>query len=561
MKKVLIGESDFKLIRESNAYYIDKSLFVEEILNCPYKVILITRPRRFGKTINLSLLNYFFEKTNHDNSFLFDGLDIKNTDIFNDYFAKYPVIFITFKDIKHSNWNECLESIKLTISQTFQSFDYLLNSDCLSERQVLDFKDILNRTASKVIYENALKMLSEILQIYHKKQVIVLMDEYDTPIHSGYQYKYYDEVIFFMRNFLSSGLKDNSKLFKGIITGTLRISNESIFTGLNNLGVFPLIKNRFNNCFGFDEFEVKKILDDFCLSDEFSTLYKWYDGYNFGNKKIFNPWSVVNFISDPESGALPYWLNTASMDLIENVITPNNQHLRVELNDLIEGKSITKTIYENMIFSDITDSRSDLIWSFLLHSGYLKVVKQVKSDLRQKFELQIPNQEVRIVYIELIEKWIKNHVELRQLEMLLSSLKQSNIALFEKKLKLICLEIMSYHDFAGSPERVYHALVLGMLVWLSDDYVVRSNRESGYGRYDIIFIPKDKTRLGIIIEFKRIEDDEIVDDVLDNALKQIEEKRYDVELKASGVSKVLKLAIGFSSKEVYLKHINSASMH
>ena len=553
MNTFLIGESNFKRIRESSAYYVDKSLLVEEVLTCPYQVILITRPRRFGKTINLSLLHYFFEKTDQDHAELFDGLAIKQSDIFTDYFSQFPVIFLTFKDIKHSTWGHCLENIKLTLARIFKKFHYLLKNQFLFDDEKEMFTKVMNGTASEVIYGNSLQFLSERLCRYHKKQVIILVDEYDTPIHSGHKYNYYDEVISFMRNVLSGGLKDNSSLFKGIMTGTLRISKESIFTGLNNLGVFPLHKQRFNPFFGFDEAEVKKILADFNLSEKLSTMIRWYDGYNFGGKKIFNPWSIVNYISNPESGPEPYWLNTSSMDMIEKVVTPNNTLLREELNDLIEGKPITKIIYENMVFSDISNPRSDLLWSFLLHSGYLKVITEVESDLRKKFALQIPNLEVRIIYVDLIEKWIKNHVDLRQLEMLLSSLKNGDITLFEKQLKKVCIEIMSYHDFAGNPEKVYHALVLGMLVWLSNDYIIRSNRESGYGRYDIIFIPKDKTKQGIIIEFKRIDEDDIVENVLDDALRQIEKKCYDVELKAANIHKILKLAVGFTSKAVYLK--------
>jgi len=553
MKDIFVGESDFKIIRESNSYYVDKSIFIEEFINCPYKVMLLTRPRRFGKTINLSLLRYFLEKTEQDHSVLFDGLTIKKSDIFSGHFSKYPLIFITFKDIKHSSWSCCFENLKILIANTFKKFLYLLDSDQLIEMEKKIFKNIINGTASEVVYGNSLQLLSELLCRYHNQTVIILIDEYDTPVHTGFQHNYYDDIISFMRNLLSGGLKDNSNLYKGLVTGTLRLSKESIFTGLNNLGVFTCINKRFNRCFGFDETELKKMLTDFDLSDKYSTLSKWYDGYNFGGKKIFNPWSVVNFVSNAESKPEPYWLNTSSMEMIENTITPNKKFLREELNDLIEGKPITKIIYENMVFNDITNPRSDLVWSFLLHSGYLNIIKEVDSHLRRKYELQIPNREVRIIYVELIEKWVKNLFELKHLETLLNSLKNGNITIFEKHLKMICLEIMSYHDFAGSPEKVYHALVLGMLVWLSNDYVIRSNRESGYGRYDIIFIPKDTSKQGIIIEFKRIEEDEIVEDILNDALKQIEKKRYDVELKAANIKNILKLAIGFKSKSVFLK--------
>jgi hypothetical protein len=553
MNNILIGESDFKLIRDSKAYYVDKSLFIEEIVTCPFKVILLTRPRRFGKTINLSLLHYFFDKTDQDHESLFEHLAIKQIPVFKDFFAAYPVIYITFKDIKNVTYAESIAKIARLIQRLLQDHHYLLKWDNLSPVASQLFNKINNNTANTADYEDSIQILSEELERYHNKQVIILIDEYDTPIHTGYIHNYYENMTIFMRNMLGAALKDNTSLYKGVVTGTLRISKESIFTGLNNLGVFPLNKGRFNKCFGFDESEVKKMLADFGLSDEYSTIARWYDGYNFGGRTIFNPWSVVNYISDPDSGPEPYWLNTSSMHMIENVITPQKKLLRKEINDLIEGQSITKIVYENMVFKDITNSRSELVWSFLLHSGYLKVVKKLKSDLRQKYELQIPNREVRIIFVDLAEKWVKNHIDLEQLEILLKSLTQGNISMFERKLKHICLAIMSYHDFAGSPEKVYHALVLGMLVWLSHDYVIRSNRESGFGRYDIIFMPKDKTRQGIIIEFKRIEDNDNVEDVLTDALNQIEEKRYDVELKAENIHNILKLAIGFSSKDVYLK--------
>jgi len=557
MNNVLIGQSDFKQIRESNAYYVDKSLFVEDIMKCPYLVILLTRPRRFGKTINLSLLHHFFEKTDQDKSSLFDGLAIQQSDIYSEHFSKYPVIFLTFKDIKQSNWNDCLEDMKLVISQLFESFDYLLDSDCLTELQANDFKNIKNRTASNVIYGNALKFLSKFLYQYHQQRVVILVDEYDTPIHSGYQYHYYDEIVSFIRNLLSGGLKDNNYLHKGVITGALRVAKESIFTGLNNLGVFTLFEHEFNQCFGFTLDEIRMILTDFGLLSNFDNVLKWYDGYNFGDQKILNPWSVMNYVSNKKKTFKPYWLNTSSMEMLEQITLgkpeAKKKSLRQELTELIQGGYIQKNINENIIMQDIYNRNLDVIWSFLLHSGYLKSIAYIDSEFENIHKLSIPNMEVKIAYRNLVTKWFAETVNTDDLNLMLQALTNGDIALFEKKLKIICLEIMSYHDFAGSPEKVYHALVLGMLVWLSNDYVIRSNRESGYGRYDIIFMPKDKTKQGIIIEFKTIEENDVVEDVINDALKQIETKCYDVELKAAHIHNILKLAIGFSDKSVYLK--------
>jgi hypothetical protein len=553
MKKAIIGQSDFKNIRIANAYYVDKSLFIEEILDCPYQVILIPRPRRFGKTINLSLLYHFFEKRDPDESTFFDGLAIKQTSVFQKHFSKYPVISLTFKDIKNESFDASIIKIARLIHVVLQQHNYLLNWEHLSPVASQLFNKIINQKATIEDYEDSIQILSKELEKYHNKQVIILIDEYDTPIHAAYINNFYNKMIGFMRNLLSGAFKDNSCLFKGVITGTLRVSKESIFTGLNNLGVFTLLEENFNKCFGFTRDEVQHILSDFGLSNHYENVLKWYDGYNFSDTTILNPWSVMNFVSSRKKVFKPFWLNTSSMEMVEEVLTPYNKMLREELNDLIEGKVITKTIYDNIAFGDIKDSKSDLIWSFLLHSGYLNVLKEVEYSLRRKCQLQIPNLEVRIIYIELVEKWIKNHIDLRQLEALLSSLKNGNITLFEKKLKATCLEIMSYHDFGDSPEKVYHALVLGMLVWLSNDYEIRSNRESGYGRYDIIFKPKDIDKKGIIIEFKLIDQDENSDEVLNSALKQIDHKKYDTELKAAGVNDILKIAVGFRGKSVYLK--------
>jgi len=558
MNKILIGQSDFKNLRTAQAYYVDKSLFVEKIVNCPHETILLPRPRRFGKTINLSLLKYFFEKKEIDESFLFDGLAIKESPLFKEHFSKYPIIFMTFKDIKHTTWDKCFDDIRYNISRLFINHMYLLDSHFLIESDARLFEDIINMKAKECIYANALKMLSMHLREYHNKGVIILIDEYDTPIHAGYQYGYFkNEIVPFMRNFLSGGFKDNANLFKGVITGTLRISKESIFTGLNNLGVYTLLDEEFNECFGFTVDEVNHILDYFDLTNCYEGIIKWYDGYNFGDNKILNPWSVMNFVSKRKPIFKPYWLNTASMDMIEEIVLGNpekqKQVLKNELMDLIQDQCIEKNIDDNILLEDLKKPNNEILWSFLLHGGYLKPVEMIDDEFENIYKLQIPNMEVKIAYRKLIQKWFSETVDLEELQIMLQALSNGNISLFERQLKSISMVIMSYHDFSGAPEKVYHALVLGMLVWLSKDYVIRSNREAGYGRYDIVFQPKDKNKQGIIIEFKRIYHDENAEDVLNAALKQIHEKKYDIELKAAGVNDILKIAVGFTGKAVYLK--------
>lgn len=552
--KAIIGESDFQRVRQAGAYYVDKSLFIEEVLTSSYKIILLTRPRRFGKTLNLSLLYHFLEKRETNVSALFDGLAIKSSEVFDANFSKYPLIYLTFKDIKTKTFQSALNKIALLIQAVIEKYPYLSTWDKLSMSASQLFKRISYHSATLEDYEDSIKVLSEQLALYHNMPVVILTDEYDTPIHTAYTNGYYDDMIGFMRNLLSGAYKDNSSLFRGVITGTLRIAKESIFTGLNNLGVFTLLDDEFSDFFGFTIPEVKKLLNDFKLDDYYDDIIKWYDGYNFGNNTILNPWSVMSFIAQRKKRFKPYWLNTASMEMIEKALTPNKQSLRDELYDLIKGQTIIKPIYENMVFSDLKNKKSNLLWSFLLHSGYLTVFDEVESQMRQKYHIQIPNCEVRMMYYELVEKWIKNHVDLGQLELLLTSLTKGDIRMFEQKLSSICHEIMSFHDFASTPEKVYHALVLGMLVWLSDDYEIRSNRESGYGRYDIVFKPKDLNKKGIIIEFKLIDKETNADDVLNVALKQIDEKQYDTDLKAAGVTDILKIAVGFTGKAVFMKH-------
>jgi len=557
MNNILIGESDFKEIRKKKGYYVDKSLFVREIIKCPHKVILLPRPRRFGKTINISMLYHFFEKKGQDKSNLFDDLAINKTEEFKEHFSKYPVIFITFKDIKNQTFEASLTKIARLIHKVLQQHSYLLNWEKLSLVASHLFKKILNQTAEIGDYEDSIQIISEQLEIYHNRQVVILIDEYDTPIHAGYTNNYYDDMISFMRNLLSGAFKDNSSLFKGVITGTLRISKESIFTGLNNIGVYTLLEENFNKCFGFTRDEVKIILSDFDLSNYYDDILKWYDGYNFGDNTILNPWSVMNFIFDRKKQFKPHWLNTSSMEMIEEVVLgkPEEQKriLRNELTDLIQDGYIKKNIDENIIMQDLYKKNNDVIWSFLLHSGYLKQIERIDNEFENIYKLQIPNMEVKIAYRKLIQKWFEETVNLEALQSMLQSLKEGNISLFEKHLKEISLVIMSYHDFSNTPEKVYHALVLGMLVWLSNDYDIRSNRESGYGRFDILFKPKNLNNQGIIIEFKRIDNDEDSEKILNSALEQIHKKKYDVELKTAGVNHLLKIAVGFKGKEVHVK--------
>ncbi|HNI28117.1 MAG TPA: AAA family ATPase, partial [Leptospiraceae bacterium] len=374
MKKLDIGNSDFKNIIEGNYYYVDKSLFIQELIDIQKQVVLIPRPRRFGKTLNLSMLRYFFETGKPENEKLFAGLKIEQTgkDILEKR-GKYPVIYLTLKDAKGQNWEEVLEHIKSTVVGAYLSHYYLMESELLKDFEKSEFNEILKQTASKSVYEKSLLRLSEYLFRFHHEKVVILIDEYDTTIHSGVK-KFYNEAVSFLRNFLSSAFKDNSCLYKGVITGILRVSRESIFSGLNNLSVYSILDRPFSDKFGFTDEELKQIITDLEQPVSYHQIKEWYNGYTFGNRtEIYNPWSVLNYIIGWEDGFKPYWANTSSNDLIlDRISRKKDSEMRESVERLLNGETVERELYENFVFSEL-DSSPDLIWTLLTFSGYLTV--------------------------------------------------------------------------------------------------------------------------------------------------------------------------------------------
>ena len=544
-RRLPIGISSFKKLRENDYYYIDKTHFIRDIIDASAEALLLPRPRRFGKTLNLSMLRYFFEKSEEDRSGLFDGLTIRNDKVFVKHQGRYPVIYLTFKDVKEASWDSCLKSLQAVIYEEYSRHRYLQDTQVLFSDEKTYIQKVLDGELEESDFGRALRNLSAYLFRCYNEQIIILIDEYDTPLHAGYANGYYDEVVSFMRNLLSGGLKDNEHLFRGVITGILRVAKESIFSGLNNLGVYTLLSSKFSASFGFTEPEVQDMSKDYRMDNQHKNLSYWYNGYQFGKAVIYNPWSVLNYI-DNQGEFKPYWINTASTEIIDNLVTRGGKCLREEIGQLLENKAITKPVYENIVMRDL-EKRDDLVWSFMLFSGYLKVIEQVDDET---YRLQIPNQEVRMIYRNMIRTWFAEKIESNRLEDMLIALESGDVKLFERMLRMIVLQIMSYHDLGSEPEKVYHALVLGMMVWLSSRYTIRSNRESGYGRYDLMLKPNDRARSGIIIEFKCVYDSEKPEHVLSQALKQIEEKRYTAELEEAGIKEVLKIAIAFRGKEL-----------
>ncbi|MEZ4529171.1 MAG: AAA family ATPase [Desulfobacterales bacterium] len=552
-----VGISDFTKLISGGYYFVDKSDFIREVIETGTEVILFPRPRRFGKTLNLDMLRVFFEKDRPDTKTLFQGLSIEKEECFGQHQGKYPVISLTFKDIKELSWERCYAKISHMIRRLYNDYASFLSEYDLSEMDRELIRRMPEGKASQAEYEDGLRHLSQMLHICTGQPVVLLIDEYDTPLHAGYNKGYYEEIIGFMRNFLSGGLKDNPHLFKGVLTGILRVAKESIFSGLNNLTVYSVLTGEFSEFFGFTDAEVRRMLSDYDIADHHDEVKKWYDGYLFGGLTVYNPWSLISYVNSRDRKALPYWINTGDTSLMDRLATKGGQEIREEIGRLLEDRTVERPVYETIVMRDL-DIRDDLLWSFLLFSGYLKPAGEPV--YRNIYPLAIPNEEVKLAYEELVIRWFSEKIESNCLLDMIRGLETGDAVLFERLLRRVVMQIMSFHDLAGKSEKVYHALVLGMLVWMSGKYDIRSNRESGYGRFDIMLKPKDTKKTGIVIEFKVVDGTGAEDykEVLEDAMKQIQDRQYAAELAASGIKDILEIAVAFRGKELWVKHRKSA---
>jgi len=587
-KKILqTGISDFKNIIENNSYFVDKTALIYDFFIHGAYISLMPRPKRFGKTLNLSMIEYFFDKLKPESAKLFTGLDIsKRKEFCNEHQNKYPVINITLKDIKDTNWNDCLENLKYTISKLYKQYRFLLQSEKLDNDDKEIFQNIISKTATLTEYKSSLVDLSRYLQKHFEEKVIILIDEYDTPIISAFKNtpnpikspkgdtsSYYEHVINFMQTFLGSAFKGNeTNLQKGLITGVMRVARESIFSDWNNFTVYGITSNYFSDSFGFTQTETEKIVTYFGLQNNLADIEKWYNGYQFGNvDKIYNPWSIVNYILNEKDGFKAYWVNTSDYSLIKERITEEN--VRPKLQKLIEGKIIEEPIYDNFVFSDF-ETDNELLWTLLTSNGYLT---QLQKSNYNNYKLRIPNNEVKKVFTDIIMSWLKNKVKLKRDLLIFTTdcLINNRLKEFESGYKQIIGDTISYYDTAEKydkrneetivlKEQIYHVYTLGLLAIISDDYIIKSNREGGEGRYDILIIPYDKTKNGVVIEIKSIEkqketeDNEKfikrVDNEIDNAQNQIERNKYYKELLANKIplERIIKVAIVFAGKEPYI---------
>ncbi|ASG29909.1 hypothetical protein CBG60_00545 [Fusobacterium animalis] len=543
MKKIPIGVDDFKKLIENNAYYIDKTKFIADILDDAAEVKLFTRPRRFGKTLNMSTLKYFFDIQNaNENRKLFNGLDIEKSEYFSEQ-GKYPVIFISMKGIKATTWEETKKDIALLVLDLFSNFRYLL--DDLNDFDLLRFKKYLLSDIDISELKNSLTFLTKILYQKYEKEVILLIDEYDNPLITAHRYDFYDEALSFFKVFYGEALKTNPYLKMGIMTGIIRVIKAGIFSDLNNLKVYSILNEQYSDFFGFTQSEVEKALKDFNIEYELPDVRSWYDGYKFGNSDVYNPWSILNFLTDKK--LIPYWIDTSDNYLINKTLKNASSDTMEALQKLFSGESVEENISGNSDLSILFDEEE--IWELFLFSGYLTIDEKIGEDYENVYALRLPNREVKEFFKQ---KFIDMNFGESLFRNTMEALKKNNIDNFEKYLQNIILKSASYYD--GKNEDFYHGLILGMTLYLDRDYYVNSNRESGLGRYDVIIEPKNKNNRGYILEFKVVKDEKDLENTTKEAIEQIIDKKYDTSLKERGIKDITLIGITFFGKIIKVNY-------
>ena len=539
MKKLPIGIDDFKKLIEKNAYYIDKTKYIEKILDDISEVKLFIRPRRFGKTLNMLTLKYFFDIENkEENRKLFKNLYIEKSEYFKEQ-GQYPVIFISLKGLKEKTWENCFNEIKALISKLYNEFEFIKKVLNESELNIFD-KIWLKKDDGE--YTNALKNLTSFLYKYYKKEVILLIDEYDAPLINAYEYGYYDEAILFFKVFYGEALKTNLYLRTGIMTGIIRVIKAGIFSDLNNLKVYSILDKEYSDFFGFTQEEVKKALEDFKIEYELPDVKSWYDGYKFGNSEVYNPWSILNFLQHKELEA--YWVKTSSNFLIKEALKNVNLDVKESLENLFNGENVEEVITGNSDLSSLLSYHD--IWELLLFSGYLTIDKKIDKKL---YSLRLPNREIKELFKD---EFIDISFGESQFIKTMESLKRNKLEDFEKNLQKILLNSTSYQDTKN--EDFYHGLILGMTLYLDSQYYVTSNKESGLGRYDVTIEPKNKNNKGYILEFKVTKNEEDLEKEAKQAIEQIIFKKYDVSLKERGIKDIIILGVAFCGKLVKVSY-------
>lgn len=559
MKPVVsIGNQDFRSIRENHNFYIDKTAFIKEWWENQDTVTLITRPRRFGKTLNMSMVENFFSIQSQENGKLFEGLKIWKDESYRAIQGSYPVIFLSFASVKGDTYSDVREGIVQTILDLYARYDYLRQSEALNEKEKAYF-DYVKANMSNTIAAMALRRLSLCMNLYYGKKVLILLDEYDTPLQEAYVKGYWNELTSFMSSLFNYTFKTNPYMERGLLTGITRVSKESIFSDLNNLEIVTTTSNKYSTAFGFTEAEVMNALRLFGLEEQADEVKNWYDGFCFGSQKdIYNPWSITKYLDTGKFDS--YWVNTSSNSLIGKLIQKGTSDIKIAMEDLLEGKTIETAVDEEIIFEQL-ENNCEAVWSLLLACGYLKVNKASENGAGGNYVLSLTNFEVKNMFRRMIQGWFGN-ASVRYNDFI-KALLSDDIDYMNQYMNQVALQTFSFFDTGKKPadqeepERFYHGFVLGLMVELADKYRITSNRESGLGRYDIVLEPLKKNEMAYVIEFKvhKPKREKDLQETAENALRQIEEKNYDAELLARGIQeeRIRHLGFAFSGKRVLIE--------
>ncbi len=553
LKPLPIGVDNFGKLITRDYYYIDKTLLIKDLLDNKADVNLFTRPRRFGKTLNMSMLQYYFEKREKNNSYLFENLNIMEAgEEYLSHMGQYPVINLSLKSAKQPNFELAYISIARRIAEEYKRHEYILKSENLKNEKER-FLKILKEQGDEGDYTDSIFFLSQCLEKYHNKKVIILIDEYDVPLENAFFEGFYDKMIAFLRSLFESALKTNSSLEFSVITGCLRISRESIFTGLNNLNIVSILNDRYAEHFGFTDDEVKKILKDYKLEEKYSIIKEWYNGYIFGSTNVYNPWSVVKYVYDllPNINVFPssYWANTSSNSIVKSLIEKADSVTKKEIELLIEGKTIEKRVHEDITYDEMYDSMENL-WNFMFFTGYFKKVgERMDEEDNHYITLKIPNKEVKYIFKNKILKWFHDKVKVKDLSTMYSAIFNKDAQTFQKELNAMLRQTISFND---AYENFYHGFTLGVLANMHE-FLVKSNREAGDGRSDIFIKSLSIFEPCVILELKVCDKPKDIFKKCDEALAQIDAKNYEEELKEEGYENIIKYGISFYRKDCVIK--------
>lgn len=560
-RAISIGIENYKQIIDKEYYYIDKTLFIKDLLDKDGAVNVFTRPRRFGKTLALSMIKTYFEKEMDfrgnvtDNSHYFEGKNILNAgEKYTRHMGKYPVISLSLKSAKQPDFHMAYASLRGEIISEYRRHSYVLDGKTLMPEEEERYRKIMAEKAEDIDYAKSLKFLSDCLKRYHETRVIILIDEYDVPLENSYFRGFYDKMIDFIRSLFESALKTNDSLEFAIVTGCLRISKESIFTGLNNLGINSILTENYAEYFGFTEAEVERMLKDYKLEEKMPEVKEWYDGYLFGETEVYNPWSVINYVyaalANRNAFPKPYWSNTSSNSIVRSLIEKADEDAKAEIEVLIQGGTIEKPVHEDITYEDI-DKSQDNLWNFLFFTGYLKKTKEVLIEETIYLTMKIPNREVRYIFKNTIQEWFRQHLEKTDLSTLYKAVLEGDCEAFANEVTDQLLECISYNDYK---EDYYYGFLCGLLKGCKG-YRVVSNRECGTGRYDIVMRYPSARGKAVIMEVKMADTFDGLEAGCDTALQQIENKKYDAELRKDGYRNIIKYGICFYKKECMVKKI------